>query len=89
MTSLWQGRLVRPCVALGTSGQCVGSTPRDALADKLPVPPVRSPRDADTTAADLCVYRVRIPGHPMDFDGDGVVGITDLLELLANWGPCV
>ena len=23
-----------------------------------------------------------------DFDGDGVVGINDFLELLANWGPC-
>ena len=64
VTSMWQRRLVRPCVALGTSGQCVGSTPRDALADKLPVPPVRSTRDADTTAGDLCVYSVRIPGHP-------------------------
>ena len=28
------------------------------------------------------------PGHPADFDGDGFVGITDFLELLANWGPC-
>jgi len=24
-----------------------------------------------------------------DFDGDGNVGITDFLELLANWGPCL
>ena len=23
-----------------------------------------------------------------DFDGDGTVGILDLLTLLANWGPC-
>ena len=28
------------------------------------------------------------PGHPADFDGDGVVGILDFLALLANWGPC-
>ena len=27
------------------------------------------------------------PGGPPDFDGGGV-GITDLLLLLANWGPC-
>ena len=26
------------------------------------------------------------PGHPADFDGDGTVGILDLLTLLANWG---
>ena len=23
-----------------------------------------------------------------DFDGDGSVGILDLLTLLGNWGPC-
>ena len=28
------------------------------------------------------------PGDPADFDGDGTVGILDLLTLLANWGPC-
>ena len=26
--------------------------------------------------------------QPFDIDGDGVVGITDLLMLLAAWGPC-
>lgn len=25
---------------------------------------------------------------PADLDGDGVVGISDFLTLLANWGPC-
>ena len=29
------------------------------------------------------------PGDPPDFDGDGNVGILDLLTLLANWGPCL
>ena len=24
-----------------------------------------------------------------DVDGDGIVGINDLLDLLAAWGPCV
>ncbi len=28
------------------------------------------------------------PGGPPDFDGDGTVGILDLLTLLANWGLC-
>lgn len=28
------------------------------------------------------------PGGPPDFDNDGIVGILDLLHLLANWGPC-
>ena len=26
------------------------------------------------------------PSGPPDFDGDGTVGILDLLALLANWG---
>ena len=25
---------------------------------------------------------------PWDLDGDGVVGASDLLSLLVNWGPC-
>ncbi len=25
---------------------------------------------------------------PWDTDGDGIVGITDFLGVLANWGPC-
>ena len=25
---------------------------------------------------------------PCDVDGSGVVDINDLLDLLANWGPC-
>ncbi len=28
------------------------------------------------------------PGGPPDFQRDGAVGITDLLALLARWGPC-
>lgn len=28
-------------------------------------------------------------GDCADLDGDGVVGIVDLLELLGNWGPCI
>ena len=31
------------------------------------------------TPAQLC---------PADLDGDGAVGIVDLLQLLAAWGPC-
>ena len=27
-------------------------------------------------------------GFPSDLDGDGLVGITDFLALLAAWGPC-
>ena len=27
-------------------------------------------------------------GPPGDLDGDGTVGASDLLIMLANWGPC-
>ena len=27
-------------------------------------------------------------GCPADFDGNDIVGVPDLLALLANWGPC-
>ncbi len=27
--------------------------------------------------------------NPADLDGDGIVGVADLLILLANWGPCL
>ena len=29
-----------------------------------------------------------IPSIPGDIDGDGVVGVKDLLILLGNWGAC-
>ena len=28
------------------------------------------------------------PGGSLDFDGNDNVGVSDLLALLANWGPC-
>ena len=29
-----------------------------------------------------------LSGGDPDFDGNGTVGTSDLLELLGNWGPC-
>ncbi len=34
------------------------------------------------------VVRVPLPGRPGDLDGDGAVGIADLLILLGAWGAC-
>ena len=34
------------------------------------------------------VSAISIPDCPADADNDGVVGITDFLAALANWGPC-
>ena len=31
----------------------------------------------------------RAPAVLGDLDGDGIVGVPDLLTLLAAWGPCV
>jgi len=28
------------------------------------------------------------PGGPSDLDDSGIVAASDLLALLANWGPC-
>ena len=36
----------------------------------------------------LCGLSPLNPGCPADFDGNGVVGVSDLLALLANWGAC-
>ena len=41
-----------------------------------------SPCQACGTHGNFCMPR------PGDVDGDGVVGVVDLLNLLAVWGPC-
>ncbi len=43
----------------------------------------------DTSNGDADIYtNVIVFSPPGDLDGDGTVGATDLLILLANWGPC-
>ncbi|MEE8155272.1 MAG: sialidase family protein [Phycisphaerales bacterium] len=43
----------------------------------------------DTSNGDADIYtNVIVFSTPGDLDGDGTVGATDLLILLANWGPC-
>jgi CubicO group peptidase (beta-lactamase class C family) len=37
---------------------------------------------------DLALVRVEGPACPGDIDGDGAVGASDLIALLAAWGPC-
>jgi hypothetical protein len=32
---------------------------------------------------------IDVPPCPEDFDGDGEIGVTDFLLLLAAWGPCL
>ena len=27
-------------------------------------------------------------GNPADINGDGIVGVDDLVEVITNWGPC-
>jgi len=44
----------------------------------------RDELDAGSNPADP----VSTPENVGDLDGDGVVGITDFLALLAAWGPC-
>ena len=45
-------------------------------------PAARNKATSDTVASGVWALQ------PFDIDGDGVVGITDLLMLLAAWGPC-
>ena len=40
----------------------------------------------DDFCADPCVL---VPPCPGDLDGDGVVGFSDLVAVLAAWGPCL
>ena len=44
----------------------------------------RDELDAGSNPADP----VSTPNNVGDLDGDGIVGITDFLALLAAWGPC-
>ena len=47
---------------------------------------------ADSTSVQVCPNVAATVAWgtdaPADFDNDGLVGITDLLELLARWGSC-
>ena len=49
--------------------------------------PTASPVKPWTRCA-LSARSTVLPGGPPDFDADGIVGIIDLLALLANWGAC-
>jgi hypothetical protein len=57
------------------------------LADELRV---QWPSGAETVLAGVPADQTLwvIAPVPGDLDGDGTVGITDLLALLAGWGPC-
>lgn len=44
--------------------------------------------DSDDLNATVGVVLTPVEGPPGDLDGDCVVGILDLLTLLADWGPC-
>ena len=44
--------------------------------------------DGEITSADLNGVVAVLEPALADLDGDGTVGITDLLTLLGNWGPC-
>jgi hypothetical protein len=41
-----------------------------------------------TTSVNLQFVAVGITSIPGDVNGDGVVGVSDVLALIASWGPC-
>ncbi len=44
--------------------------------------------DGEVTAADLNDVATALSVALADLDGDGTIGIMDLLQLLGSWGPC-
>ena len=66
------GAVVNVAVAWGFAIRVAAPTPRTAITDLLAL--------LDALSSN--------PGGPPDFDGDGDVGMIDLVELLANWGSC-
>ena len=51
----------------------------------------RMPRQAPDTCGNAPVVDMgayEFQSCPADFDGDGLVGASDLAQLLGSWGPC-
>ena len=46
-----------------------------------------TPHDGEICEA-FAAFRIDCPGVFGDLNGDGIVGVADLLILLASWGPC-
>ena len=69
---------MRPPASLALAGGCLAATEAGCLA-------AGGTYHGDGIA---CVEAVCPGGCTWDFDFDGVVGISDFLTLLANWGTC-
>ena len=55
---------------------------------RLHGPKMRNANGSNSTCPQCRRSGEPTPAGPPDFDGDGLVGITDFLVLPANWGPC-
>lgn len=84
-----------PAIDAGDASAVIGQYPVDL--DGNP----RGLNDPDTADTGIAVLAIAVdmgayefqpaggsPACPGDIDGSGSVGITDLLDLLAGWGPC-
>ncbi len=69
----------------GTSVSGAGDLNGDGLADVIVGARLADPGGNSLAGESYVVFSPVIPG---DLDGDGTVGIIDLLLLLAAWGPC-
>ncbi len=82
-----------PCIDAGDS-MAIDKTVIHDLAGQARI--VDTPCTEDTgnmggreAVVDMGVFEFQGTPHPLgDLSGDGVVGTTDLLLLLSNWGPC-
>ena len=69
----------------GISVSGAGDVNGDGLADFIVGAWLADPGGESAAGESYVVFSPVIPG---DLDGDGTVGIIDLLLLLAAWGPC-
>ena len=72
-----------PCVDSGLNG----TVPADVNTDLDGHPRIVDGNDDGQAVVDIGAYESPLP-CPADFDGDGIVGPTDLALLLGSWGPC-
>ncbi|MHC4766420.1 MAG: hypothetical protein ACYTF2_15095, partial [Planctomycetota bacterium] len=59
-----------------------------ALVNELNISPVNRKLRAFTHGQGVFERDLIGTDCPADVDGDGAVGVTDFLQLLAAWGPC-
>jgi hypothetical protein len=79
-----------PCIDAGDNTAVPGDIATDLAGNPRFVddPDTVDTGDGDPPIVDMGAYEFQGLPCPWDLDGDSNVFVTDLLMLLANWGPC-